>query len=139
MVWMIMSLGNNDKKLSEIQLDHERENEFVVVVVKVVREIEDMLLEEMEKFRWWFEQDIDDEGEEEEEDEDGGKCQLEAIGRKVKVTEKEAILENLLPLEGGPVKMIISLLNLKVYNFRDVGVQVLTIMRRVLMDSRDNI
>nr|GEV28876.1 hypothetical protein [Tanacetum cinerariifolium] len=48
---------NNDKNLSEIQLEHEKEDELVVVVVKVaheldcrmvVREIEDELLEEME-------------------------------------------------------------------------------------------
>ncbi|GKA15364.1 hypothetical protein Tco_0695111 [Tanacetum coccineum] len=58
---------NNDKNLSEIQLKHEKEDELVVVVVKVaheldcmmvVKEIEDGLLEEMEKFGWWFEQDI---------------------------------------------------------------------------------
>ncbi|GKC10291.1 hypothetical protein Tco_1001901 [Tanacetum coccineum] len=41
----------------------------------VVKEIEDGLVEEMEKLEWWFEQDIDDEREEvkeDEEDEDGG-------------------------------------------------------------------
>ncbi|GJU50957.1 hypothetical protein Tco_1220512 [Tanacetum coccineum] len=63
---------NNDKNLSEIQLEHEREDELVVVVVKVVheldcrmvvKEIEDGLLEEIEKFGWWFEQDIDGENE----------------------------------------------------------------------------
>nr|GEW83564.1 integrase, catalytic region, zinc finger, CCHC-type, peptidase aspartic, catalytic [Tanacetum cinerariifolium] len=62
----------NDKNLSEIQLKHEREDELVVVVVKVVyelnykmvvKEIEDSRLEEMEKFGWWFEQDIDGESE----------------------------------------------------------------------------
>ncbi|GJW14805.1 hypothetical protein Tco_0018938 [Tanacetum coccineum] len=37
----------------------------------VVREIEDVLLEEME-FGWLFEQDIDDDKEEDKEDEDGG-------------------------------------------------------------------
>ncbi|GJW62260.1 hypothetical protein Tco_0111595 [Tanacetum coccineum] len=64
---------NNDKNLSEIQLEHEKEDELVAVVVKV--EIENELLEEVEKFRWWFEQDIDDERkeiEEDEEDEDSG-------------------------------------------------------------------
>ncbi|GJT46638.1 hypothetical protein Tco_0955353 [Tanacetum coccineum] len=71
------SIDNNDKNLSEIQLDHERVDRFVMVVVKVVHEkvvkkIEDGHVEEMEKLRWWFEQDIDDEGEENEEDEDGG-------------------------------------------------------------------
>ncbi|GJW28708.1 hypothetical protein Tco_0045583 [Tanacetum coccineum] len=51
---------------SEIQLEHEKEYELVMVAVKVVheycmmvvKEIEDELLEEIEKFRWWFEQDI---------------------------------------------------------------------------------
>nr|GEW04645.1 putative reverse transcriptase, RNA-dependent DNA polymerase, Gag-polypeptide of LTR copia-type [Tanacetum cinerariifolium] len=33
----------------------------------VVKEIEDVLLEEMEKFRWWFEQDIDGENEDDNE------------------------------------------------------------------------
>nr|GEW00414.1 hypothetical protein [Tanacetum cinerariifolium] len=69
---------NNDKKLSEIQLEHENEDELVAVVVKVVheldcmmvvKEIENGLLEEVEKLERWFEQDIDDEGEE---DEGGG-------------------------------------------------------------------
>ncbi|GJU70062.1 hypothetical protein Tco_1256321 [Tanacetum coccineum] len=64
---------NNDNNLSEIQLEHEKEDEFVVVVVKavdcmmVVKEIVSRLLEEVEKLEWWFEQDID----EEEEDEEG--------------------------------------------------------------------
>ncbi|GJS31722.1 hypothetical protein Tco_0492342 [Tanacetum coccineum] len=41
---------NNDKSLSEIQLEHEKEDELVVVVVKVmvVKEIEDGILEEIE-------------------------------------------------------------------------------------------
>ncbi|GJV94801.1 hypothetical protein Tco_1546378 [Tanacetum coccineum] len=63
---------NNDKSLSEIQLEHEKEDELVMVVVKVVheldyrmvvKEIEDGLLEEIEKFGRWFEQDIDGESE----------------------------------------------------------------------------
>ncbi|GJS99995.1 hypothetical protein Tco_0821165 [Tanacetum coccineum] len=67
---------NNDKNLSEIQLEHEKEDELVVVVVKVVheldcmmvvKEIEDGLLEKMEKFRWWFEQDIGGESEDDRE------------------------------------------------------------------------
>ncbi|GKE36951.1 hypothetical protein Tco_1460356 [Tanacetum coccineum] len=54
-----------------------KEDELVAVVVKVVheldymmvvKEIENELLEEVEKLEWWFEQDIDDEGEEDEED-----------------------------------------------------------------------
>ncbi|GJV93592.1 hypothetical protein Tco_1541405 [Tanacetum coccineum] len=67
---------NNDKNLSKIQLEHENEDELVVVVVKVVheldcmmvvKEIEDGLLEEMEKFGWWFEQDIGGESEDDRE------------------------------------------------------------------------
>ncbi|GJW81120.1 hypothetical protein Tco_0145095 [Tanacetum coccineum] len=38
----------------------------------VVKEIEDGLVEEMEKLEWWFEQDINDERDEVKEDEDGG-------------------------------------------------------------------
>ncbi|GJW57643.1 hypothetical protein Tco_0104374 [Tanacetum coccineum] len=62
------SIGNKDKNLSEIQLDPKRVDRLVVVVVKVVheykmvvKEIEDGLVEEMEKLEWWFEQDIDEE------------------------------------------------------------------------------
>ncbi|GJT25176.1 hypothetical protein Tco_0895113, partial [Tanacetum coccineum] len=72
---------NNDKNLSENQLEHEKEDELVAVVGKVVhecrhwivdymmvvKEIENELLEEVEKLEWWFEQDIDDKGEEDEE------------------------------------------------------------------------
>nr|GEU55700.1 hypothetical protein [Tanacetum cinerariifolium] len=68
---------NNDKNLSEIQLEHEKEDELVMVMVKVVheyrhwmvdcmmvvKEIKNGLLEEVKKLEWWFEQDIDDEGE----------------------------------------------------------------------------
>ncbi|GJU18990.1 hypothetical protein Tco_1146956 [Tanacetum coccineum] len=61
---------NNDKNLSEIPLEHE-EDGLVAVVVKV--EIENGHLEEVEKFEWWFAQDIDEEREEVEEDEDGDK------------------------------------------------------------------
>nr|GEY85910.1 hypothetical protein [Tanacetum cinerariifolium] len=64
--------------LSEIQLEHEKEDEFVVVVdcKMVVKEIVSRLLEEKEvshfgKEELWFEQDIDDEREENEEG-DGG-------------------------------------------------------------------
>ncbi|GJX89976.1 hypothetical protein Tco_0343302 [Tanacetum coccineum] len=72
---------NNDKNLSEIQLEHKKEDELVAVMVNVVhelgcmmvvKEIENGLLKEVEKLEWWFEQDIDDEGEEDEEDEGGG-------------------------------------------------------------------
>ncbi|GKB81710.1 hypothetical protein Tco_0948605 [Tanacetum coccineum] len=72
MVWRITSLGyeTSEKKVNEV--DFISQGVELVSRVSVVREIEDMLLEEMEKFGWWFEQDIDDEGEEEEEDEYGG-------------------------------------------------------------------
>ncbi|GJT63829.1 retrovirus-related pol polyprotein from transposon TNT 1-94 [Tanacetum coccineum] len=52
-----LNIYNNDKSLSEIQLEHEKEDELVVVVVKVVheldcrmvvKEIEDGLLEKIE-------------------------------------------------------------------------------------------
>ncbi|GKC92440.1 hypothetical protein Tco_1157882 [Tanacetum coccineum] len=75
MVWRGTSLRyeTGEKKVNE----HEKEDELVAVVVKVVheldcmmvvKEIENGLLEEVEKLEWWFEQDIDDEGEEDEED-----------------------------------------------------------------------
>ncbi|GJX06184.1 hypothetical protein Tco_0194116 [Tanacetum coccineum] len=66
---------NNDKNLSGIQLEYE-EDELVVMAVKVlheldcrmvVKEIEDGLLEEIEKFGWWFEQDIDGKSEDDNE------------------------------------------------------------------------
>ncbi|GJS90377.1 hypothetical protein Tco_0773013 [Tanacetum coccineum] len=82
---------NNDKNLSEIQLEHEKEDGSVVVVVKVVHECESFseggddfgvdvlrfhtcltdILGFLEKLEWWFEQDIDDEEEEDEEGEGG--------------------------------------------------------------------
>ncbi|GJS06014.1 hypothetical protein Tco_0362810 [Tanacetum coccineum] len=34
----VLKTCNNDKRLSEIQLEHEKEDEFVVVVVKAVHE-----------------------------------------------------------------------------------------------------
>nr|GEV36065.1 hypothetical protein [Tanacetum cinerariifolium] len=74
---------NNDKSLSEIQLEHEKEDEFVVMVMKVVDECRDCmmvvknivnrLLEKVEVilFGKKFEQYIDDEEEEDEEGEGG--------------------------------------------------------------------
>ncbi|GJX04587.1 hypothetical protein Tco_0190503 [Tanacetum coccineum] len=59
---------NNNKSLSEIQLEHEKKDEFVVVVVK---EIVNKLLEEVEVSLFGEKQDINDEGEEDEEG-DGG-------------------------------------------------------------------
>nr|GEU72097.1 hypothetical protein [Tanacetum cinerariifolium] len=77
---------NNDKNLSEIQLEHEKDDELVAVVVNVMHEWDDFgvyvlrfhtcltdILGFLEKLEWWFEQDIDDEGEEDEEDGGGGK------------------------------------------------------------------
>ncbi|GJX18587.1 hypothetical protein Tco_0221264 [Tanacetum coccineum] len=85
---------NNDKSLSEIQIEHEKENEFIMVVVKVTLRgsgsesfweggddfgvnvlhfhtcLTD-ILGFLEKLEWWFEQDIDD-GEEEDEEGEGG-------------------------------------------------------------------
>nr|GEW85018.1 hypothetical protein [Tanacetum cinerariifolium] len=69
---------------------------------EVVKEIEDGHVKEMKKLEWWFEQDIDDEEEEDEEGE-GGKCQLEDVGRRVKVAEKEADLKVLFPPVGDPI------------------------------------
>ncbi|GJZ69284.1 hypothetical protein Tco_0632834 [Tanacetum coccineum] len=84
---------NNDKSLSEIQLEHEKEDELVAVVVKALgvsggesfwEEGDDFgvdvlrfhtcltdILGFLEKLEWWFEQDIDDEGEEDEEGKGG--------------------------------------------------------------------
>ncbi|GKC23567.1 hypothetical protein Tco_1025717 [Tanacetum coccineum] len=48
---------------------HEMEDDLVDVdCMMVVKEIENGLLEEVEKLEWWFEQDINDEGEEDKED-----------------------------------------------------------------------
>ncbi|GJR07018.1 hypothetical protein Tco_0530002 [Tanacetum coccineum] len=66
--------------LSEIQLEHEKEDELVAVVVKVVyeccmmmvKEIENGLLKEVEVSLFGKKQDSDDEGEEDEEGEGGG-------------------------------------------------------------------
>ncbi|GKE35895.1 hypothetical protein Tco_1455217, partial [Tanacetum coccineum] len=81
---------NNDKNLSEIELEHEKEDELVVVVVKVtlggnggesfweggddfgvdVLHFHTCLtdiLGFLEKFGWWFEQDIDGENEDDNE------------------------------------------------------------------------
>ncbi|GKB47275.1 hypothetical protein Tco_0898028 [Tanacetum coccineum] len=73
MIWSGTSLS--DKSLSEIQLEHEKDDQFVVVVVKV---IVGRLLEKDEKLEWWFEQDIDREEKRFEGDEDGG--ELEDVG-----------------------------------------------------------
>nr|GEU48179.1 hypothetical protein [Tanacetum cinerariifolium] len=72
---------NNDKNLSKVQLELEKEDEFMVVVVKgvhecrdckmVVKKVVSRLLEEDRKLEWWFEQDIDKEEKRFKEDEDG--------------------------------------------------------------------
>ncbi|GJS36159.1 reverse transcriptase domain-containing protein [Tanacetum coccineum] len=70
------NIGNNDKNLSENQLEHEREDELVVMVVKVVHELDyrmvvkenkDVLLEEMEVSHFEKKQDIDGENEDDNE------------------------------------------------------------------------
>ncbi|GKD54273.1 hypothetical protein Tco_1287660, partial [Tanacetum coccineum] len=75
------SIGNNDKSLSESQLDHEMVDRFVEVVVKVVlecrkvvREIDDELVEEVDVIHVGRRvmQDIDVEEGRFEGDEDGG-------------------------------------------------------------------
>nr|GEU76472.1 hypothetical protein [Tanacetum cinerariifolium] len=85
---------NNDKSLSEVQLEHEKEDEFVVVVVKTLEgkggesfweggddfRVDVLcfhtcltdILGILEKLEWWFEQDIDKEEKRFEGDEDGG-------------------------------------------------------------------
>nr|GEW12364.1 hypothetical protein [Tanacetum cinerariifolium] len=87
---LVMNTCNNEKNLSETQLKHEKEDELVMVVVKVVhecrhwivdcmmvvKEIKDELLEETEKFGWWFEQDI------------GGKSEDDSEKRLVMVSEE---------------------------------------------------
>ncbi|GKE45130.1 hypothetical protein Tco_1472414 [Tanacetum coccineum] len=67
------SISNNDKILSESQLNHEMVDRFVVVVgcKKVVRRFEDGYVDGME-LELWFEQDIDVEEGRFEGDEDGG-------------------------------------------------------------------
>ncbi|GJR81037.1 retrovirus-related pol polyprotein from transposon TNT 1-94 [Tanacetum coccineum] len=57
----------------------------------------------LEKFEGGFEQDIDDESEKDKEDEEGD-GELEAIGRRVKDSEKDARLQNSFPPVGGPIK-----------------------------------
>nr|GEW14985.1 hypothetical protein [Tanacetum cinerariifolium] len=69
---------NNDKNLSEVHLEHEKEDEFVVVVVKEDGGEGD------EKLEWWFEQDIDKEEERFEE----MKMVLEDVGRRFKIQKK---------------------------------------------------
>nr|GEW94885.1 hypothetical protein [Tanacetum cinerariifolium] len=81
------------KRLSKIQLEHEKEDEFVVVVMKTLggsgcesfwEEGADFgvdvlrfhtcltdILGFLEKLEWWFEQDVDDEEEKDEEGEGG--------------------------------------------------------------------
>ncbi|GKE22341.1 hypothetical protein Tco_1433853, partial [Tanacetum coccineum] len=95
------NISNNDKNLSEIQLDHERVDRLVVVVVKVVhevvvKEIENGLVEEMEKLEWWFEQDINDERdevEEDEEDKDGGEVrELSDLNNGKEIIERQSMV-----------------------------------------------
>ncbi|GJV16222.1 hypothetical protein Tco_1361545 [Tanacetum coccineum] len=83
MVWWGASLRyeTGEKKLNEVDL---------------ISQGVEMISSFLEKFGGGFEQDIDNEGKENRRYEDGDgevrKCQLEAIGRMVKDTEKEARL-----------------------------------------------
>nr|GEV37657.1 hypothetical protein [Tanacetum cinerariifolium] len=77
--------SNNDKNLSEVQLEHEKEDEFVVVVVKEVHELKvivSRLLEKEGKLELWFKQDTDKEEERFEEDEDGGEMKKRLFEKK---------------------------------------------------------
>ncbi|GJR84878.1 hypothetical protein Tco_0155663 [Tanacetum coccineum] len=79
--WFLKNTCNNDKNLSEIQLEHEKEDELVVVVVKVsLGKGDDFgvdvlrfhtcltdILGFLEKFGWWFEQDNGGESEDDRE------------------------------------------------------------------------
>ncbi|GJS75997.1 hypothetical protein Tco_0725878 [Tanacetum coccineum] len=86
MVWRSASLRyeTGEKKLNEVDFISQRVEMISSVPTKVtkigvefnlrnvdykmvVKEIEDVLLEEMEKFGWWFEQDIDGENEDDNE------------------------------------------------------------------------
>ncbi|GJT37270.1 hypothetical protein Tco_0937135 [Tanacetum coccineum] len=71
---------NNGKNMSEIQLEHVKEDELVAVVVKVM-------------FGWWFEQDIDDIREEVEEDADGGEvCELSDLNNRKDMIEWQSMV-----------------------------------------------
>nr|GEX76924.1 hypothetical protein [Tanacetum cinerariifolium] len=63
---------NNEKILSEVQLEHEKEDEFVVVVDGGEGDCKYTLRGRGEKLEWWFEQDIDKEEERFKRDKDGG-------------------------------------------------------------------
>ncbi|GKB84349.1 hypothetical protein Tco_0956621, partial [Tanacetum coccineum] len=67
MVWRSASLRyeTGEKKLNEV--DFISQGVELALDGMVVKEIEDRLLEEMEKFGWWFEQDTDGESEDDNE------------------------------------------------------------------------
>ncbi|GKE51048.1 hypothetical protein Tco_1486204, partial [Tanacetum coccineum] len=73
--------------------------------IMLAKEIENEPFKEVEKLEWWFEQDIDDEGGEDEKKEVVMKYDnwLEAVGRRVKDTEKEAESRSFVPPVGGPI------------------------------------
>nr|GEZ70975.1 hypothetical protein [Tanacetum cinerariifolium] len=114
---------NSDKSLSEIQLEHEKEDEIVVVVMKVVHECNrgesfwkegddfgvDVLrfitcltdiLGFLENLKWWFEQDIDNE---EEEDEEG--TDIAKITRKEQKTRQNGHENGKSTQEPGIIKL----------------------------------
>ncbi|GKB99436.1 hypothetical protein Tco_0985573 [Tanacetum coccineum] len=59
--------GQRRDEKEEIRSLETRSNNVSDQEIMVVKEIEDGLLEEMEKFGWWFEQDIDGESEDDNE------------------------------------------------------------------------
>ncbi|GJZ69012.1 hypothetical protein Tco_0632562 [Tanacetum coccineum] len=58
-----LALDKEERKDEKKRLDHLKQDQTMMVV----KEIEDGLLEEMEKFGWWFEQDIDGENDDDNE------------------------------------------------------------------------
>nr|GEW76448.1 hypothetical protein [Tanacetum cinerariifolium] len=103
---VIKKTCNDDKSLSEILLEYEKEDEFVVAVMKTLRgcrgesfweEGDDFgvdvlrfhtcltnILGFLEKFEWWFKQDIDDEEEEDEEGEGGSETMRRCFGTEMR-------------------------------------------------------
>nr|GEW08727.1 hypothetical protein [Tanacetum cinerariifolium] len=105
------------RSLSEIQLEHEKEDELVAVVVKVTlgrsggesfwEEGDDFgmdvlrfhtcltdILGFLEKLEWWFEQDIDDEGEGDKEGEGGSKTTCDGHDAHIENLPKSRRLKN---------------------------------------------
>ncbi|GKA21766.1 hypothetical protein Tco_0707728 [Tanacetum coccineum] len=96
-----LALDREDRWEEEI-ISLETRSKDVIDCMMVVKEIEDGLFEEIDKFGWWFEQDI--------------------IGESEDDKEKKLVM-----------------MSEEVYSFGEIGVQVWTFMRRVLMDSKEDI